>query len=56
MSDQNLNLKMHDAKTLAAGYHSWWRYVEIFSIFAFFTLIALIVRRTVIIDIEVSYG
>ncbi|MER2561959.1 MAG: fatty acid desaturase family protein [Myxococcaceae bacterium] len=46
MSDQNLNLKMHDAKTLAAGYHSWWRYVEIFSIIAFFTLIVLIVRRT----------
>ncbi|MBL8919722.1 MAG: fatty acid desaturase family protein [Myxococcaceae bacterium] len=46
MSNEKLKLEMQDANALAAGYHSWWRYVEIGSIFAFFMLIALIVRRS----------
>lgn len=46
MSNQKLKLEMQDAKALAAGYHAWYRYVEIFGIVAFAVLIALIVRRT----------
>jgi len=46
MRKDNLKLEMQDAKALAAGYHSWYRYVEIFGIVAFAIEIALIVRRT----------
>lgn len=46
MRDDKLKLQMQDAKALAAGYHGWYRYVEIFGIAAFFLEIALIVRRT----------
>lgn len=46
MSNHKLKVEMQDAKALAAGYHSWYRYVEIFGIVAFAVLVALIVRRT----------
>lgn len=46
MSNNKLKLEMQNADALAAGYHSWYRYVEIFGIVAFAVLIALIVRRT----------
>lgn len=46
MGQNKLKLEMQDAKSLAAGYHSWYRYVEIFGIVAFAVLVALIVRRT----------
>jgi ubiquitin-conjugating enzyme E2 variant len=48
MKHEKLQVQMQDAKALAAGYHAWYRWVEIFGIVAFFTLIALIVRRTAI--------
>ncbi|MCA2980858.1 MAG: fatty acid desaturase family protein [Myxococcaceae bacterium] len=46
MRDDQLKLKMQNAQALAAGYHGWYRVVEVLGIIAFFVLIALIVRRT----------
>jgi ubiquitin-conjugating enzyme E2 variant len=46
MTEPNLKLQMQDAKELAKGYTSWFRWVEIGSIVAFAVLIGLIVRRT----------
>jgi hypothetical protein len=45
MRDDQLKLKMQNAQALA-GYHGWYRVVEVLGIVAFFVLIALIVRRT----------